>query len=313
TLNGLHIHNAPVGVDGPVLIDSGIGGGASSVTDDDGAGVLFRRASIAPGSTDALGALDAMSKNPELFYVNLHSTIHPGGAVRAQLASNVYHFAQAGGGGGSSTALSLTNPSATASASGFAYFFGADGKPLDTVVNNAAVPFLIPPSGTVTLSTNSRSAVKSGYARVVSPDIVIPGFTFSVPGYAAASGEASTQDAFAFRAAVSRDGSGVNEAGVAVVNVSDQPVRVVLTLTSSGIARPAGRTTVILAPGEQISRFLGELFPGVGNFSGLLRIVGLTPFPSKTLIATVVQLTATQASVVPLTRATKVEEVAEEN
>ncbi|MBI4456304.1 MAG: CHRD domain-containing protein [Acidobacteria bacterium] len=306
TFTGLHIHNGPASISAPVVISSGIGSGANSVTDEDGVGVLFRRATIGPSSAAGLSALDDMQKNPELYYINLHTPTNPGGAVRAQLATNVHQFAQVGAGNGSSTSITLTNPSATTSASGFVFFFAPDGKPQDAIVNDASVPFVIPPSGSVTLATNSQSAVRAGYARVVSPDVVIPNITFLLPGLPPASGGASTQDAFTFHAPVSRSTSEGREAGVAVANVSTQTVRVVFSIVDAGGRRPrAGRTSVILAPGEQFSRLLGELFPELEEFQGTLRIAALAPFPSKSIIVTVVQFGPDQFSIVPLTLSTK--------
>ena len=63
-LTGSHIHAAPAGVNGPVIIDF-----SSSLN-----GV----------TTDADAALITPVSAPN-FYVNLHNSAHPGGAIRGQL------------------------------------------------------------------------------------------------------------------------------------------------------------------------------------------------------------------------------------
>lgn len=88
TLTGLHIHNAPAGVSGAVVISSRM----PTFTDADGSGSIFRRTEIP--STDAAGlrALQGILARPELYYVNLHSSVYPGGAVRAQMAAEQLVF-----------------------------------------------------------------------------------------------------------------------------------------------------------------------------------------------------------------------------
>jgi hypothetical protein len=70
---GAHIHEAPVGVDNPAplvgLIDGTFSGTAGSYQ-------------ACTRSTEA----DAIAENPENYYVNIHSDVYPGGAIRGQLA-----------------------------------------------------------------------------------------------------------------------------------------------------------------------------------------------------------------------------------
>ncbi len=81
---GLHIHRGAAGVNGPVMIDTGITA-ATSVIDETGIGVITRQVQILPNNTAALSALRDMLVDPAGFYVNLHTTQFPGGAIRAQL------------------------------------------------------------------------------------------------------------------------------------------------------------------------------------------------------------------------------------
>lgn len=81
---GLHIHEGPAGVNGPVRIDSGIVA-ASPRLSANGFGNLFY---VFNASTDAaLAAVNGLLRSPENFYLNLHTTSHAAGAVRAQMAA----------------------------------------------------------------------------------------------------------------------------------------------------------------------------------------------------------------------------------
>ncbi len=72
TPSGLHIHRAPVGVAGPVLVGF---------------------ATPAPGRTSTFQCvhvedeeiLDAIAANPQQHYLNLHTPVFPPGAIRGQL------------------------------------------------------------------------------------------------------------------------------------------------------------------------------------------------------------------------------------
>jgi uncharacterized protein (TIGR03437 family) len=84
TFTGLHIHRGNAGANGPVLIDSRVSAG-NPVVDASGRGAITRSAEIAAGSPN-VAVLSEIINNPDGFYLNLHSTANPGGAVRAQLA-----------------------------------------------------------------------------------------------------------------------------------------------------------------------------------------------------------------------------------
>ena len=87
TLTGFHIHSGAVDVSGPVVISSGL----SSTPDSDGAGSLTF---TTPNLTTAaqLAALTGLVATPHLYYINLHTTDNPGGAIRGQCTSETHFY-----------------------------------------------------------------------------------------------------------------------------------------------------------------------------------------------------------------------------
>ncbi len=85
TFTGLHIHNGAAGVNGPVSIDSGLNARAP-IESSTGNGNVFRI--VTTSATGALQALNSVVSTPELHYMNIHSTVNPGGIMRAQLVTD---------------------------------------------------------------------------------------------------------------------------------------------------------------------------------------------------------------------------------
>jgi len=83
TFTGLHIHNAVAGVNGPIVIDTGLTA-ATAVVANPGSGKIFRTVNYASTDT-ALRFVTGLLAAPENYYVNIHSTVSPGGLMRAQL------------------------------------------------------------------------------------------------------------------------------------------------------------------------------------------------------------------------------------
>jgi uncharacterized protein (TIGR03437 family) len=84
TFTGLHIHDGPAGVAGNVTINTGLGGG-NTVVSDTGSGNIYRIVTVA--TTAGFATLNSIVKDASQQYVNLHTTINPGGAIRSQLAT----------------------------------------------------------------------------------------------------------------------------------------------------------------------------------------------------------------------------------
>ena len=75
-ITGLHIHQAAKGTNAPVLVSSGV----ASFTDLDGQGNITM---VVTGTSPA--TLQAILDNPRNYYVNLHTSVNPGGALREQM------------------------------------------------------------------------------------------------------------------------------------------------------------------------------------------------------------------------------------
>jgi hypothetical protein len=76
TITGLHVHQGAKGTNGPVVIDSGV----TSFTDADGQGNVT---TVVTGVSPT--TLQAILDSPRGYYVNLHTSANPSGALRDQL------------------------------------------------------------------------------------------------------------------------------------------------------------------------------------------------------------------------------------
>lgn len=71
---GLHVHRAAKGVNGPIVVSSGL-----AAADADGVGNVTAVVAGDPAT------LQAILDNPRGHYVNLHTSVNPAGALRAQM------------------------------------------------------------------------------------------------------------------------------------------------------------------------------------------------------------------------------------
>jgi hypothetical protein len=77
-LNIMHIHRGAKGVNGPVLVNSGMTAGEWKLTA--GAGTISKNI-----ATIDAALLNEIIASPAGFYYNVHSTLHGGGVIRGQL------------------------------------------------------------------------------------------------------------------------------------------------------------------------------------------------------------------------------------
>ncbi|MDX2029921.1 MAG: CHRD domain-containing protein, partial [Blastocatellia bacterium] len=80
TVVGLHIHEGVAGANGPVRVDSRLTA-ANSVTFASGAGLI----DLTSNTLTDVAMLTRLLTNPTGFYVNLHTSVNPAGALRAQI------------------------------------------------------------------------------------------------------------------------------------------------------------------------------------------------------------------------------------
>lgn len=83
SITGLHIHDGAAGVAGPVTISSGIGGD-NTIVSDTGNGNIFKI--VTASNASGIGTLNNIVTDASKAYVNLHTSVNPGGAIRDQLA-----------------------------------------------------------------------------------------------------------------------------------------------------------------------------------------------------------------------------------
>jgi hypothetical protein len=76
SITGLHIHQAAKGTNGAVVVSSNV----APFTDTDGHGNIT---TVVAGTSPA--TLQAILDNPRNYYVNLHTSVNPGGAMREQM------------------------------------------------------------------------------------------------------------------------------------------------------------------------------------------------------------------------------------
>ena len=87
TATGLHIHNAAVGINGPIVIPTDVNGTDKSLAIDATGRMRIQKQVQFPTTSPAVAVstIQDMAANPQNYYVNIHTTVSPGGAMRGQL------------------------------------------------------------------------------------------------------------------------------------------------------------------------------------------------------------------------------------
>ncbi len=85
TVRGLHIHESPAGVNGGIVIDTGLSA-TNTIVNPAGRGIFSQTVLLTTPAS--IGAMTRLLVNPAGFYVNLHTGENPGGAIRGQLGGS---------------------------------------------------------------------------------------------------------------------------------------------------------------------------------------------------------------------------------
>jgi CHRD domain-containing protein len=296
TFTGFHIHHpGAAGVNAGVVINTGLSATAP-VDSPTGSGNITRVVDVPSTNAAGLAALSALISAPDTAYVNLHTTQFAGGVVRSQLFPVLNAVAQAAGGGEWISSITISNPSATASVQGIVNLFQTSGTPFPEALSDPNIPFLIPPSGTVTINTHNLGTLTGGFARIYSNGTVNVGVRYLHPAFtsAAAAATSITSRSISIPVAVGTP-SAFSNTGIALLANTTGTLTLSLT-SSSGAAIAGGSRTIDVTAGQQIIGFVRDLLPGVTatQFSGTLTVSGLT---GSTLSGLAMQFDGTLAPV----------------
>ena len=264
TLTGLHIHNANVGINGPVVVNSGV----TSVVSDTGTGNVFRKVDVLQTDSGGLQALAGIVDAATGYYVNLHTTLNPAGMMRGQLLQSSSFIPQTTGGGGWITSVTISNPSSTRSVEGIVKFFEIAGTPFPENLIDPTIPVWIPPSGSVTLNTHNQGTLTNGFARIDSDGEVTTQVSYLNPNFTSSGVNVPTTT----RSATAEISIG-NGQRTAVAVLGVEGGHVVFTVRDR-LGAIVGSAAVDLGHLEHYAGFIDELIPGLSGstFEGTLGI-----------------------------------------
>ena len=200
--------------------------------------------------------------------------------IAAQAPTDVANFAQFGDGLGLSSSLVLVNSSRERSVSGRVRLFGPLGEPLSVGVNSRLrrgdFTFSVPPLGVGFFDTEGQGEVlTTGSVEVGSNDSIGSTVLFESPSGVAGVGPA--EQGTTLLVPIELNSNSLLNTGIALVNPSDEPRNVTLTLRREDGVPVTGATAVELLPARgQLARFPEEVFADSGidlsQFRGNLEV-----------------------------------------
>jgi hypothetical protein len=140
-------------------------------------------------------------------------------------------------------------------------------------ITDPNIGFLIPPSGSVTVTTSNAGALTGGFARVFSNGTVNVGTRYTHPQFTSAISSATTVTSRSVSLPVAVGTTANQNTGVAILAGSAGTLTLSLR-DSNGNAIAGGSRTVDVTAGQQVAAFVRELLPGVTQtqFTGTLTI-----------------------------------------
>src|SRR6266850_1371027 len=217
TFTGLHIHYpGTAGVNGPVIINTGLSA-ASTLASTTGSGNVTRVVPVDSSNPTAITTLMALISAPDTAYVNIHSTQFSGGVARSQMFPIANTVAQIAGGGDWTSLVTIRNPSGTSAVQGIVDFFQSNGSLMPDAITHPSIPFLIPPSGSTTVSTHNKGNLGAGFARVFSNGNVTVESRYVHPSFIANSSTNTTVTAGSVSVPVAVGATANQTTGVALI------------------------------------------------------------------------------------------------
>src|SRR5437660_1721332 len=173
TFTGLHIHYpGTAGVNGPVIINTGLNA-SSTVDSPTGSGNITRAVPVDSSNPTGIATLNALITAPDTAYVNIHTTQFGGGVARSQMFPIANPVAQIAGGGDWTSMVTIRNSSSPSAVQGVVDFFQSNGSLMPDAITHPSIPILIPPSGSITVSTHNKGNLGAGFAKVFSNGNVV--------------------------------------------------------------------------------------------------------------------------------------------
>jgi hypothetical protein len=298
TFVGLHIHfPGPAGILGPVTINTLITGG-NSVVSTSGSGNITRVVEVPSTNVNGIATLNALITAPETAYINLHSTTFGGGVVRSQMRGVVNTVADAVGGGEWLTSITIRNPS-DAAVQGIVNFFKSDGSLMPAAIVDPNISFLIPASGSITISTHNKGDLAVGFAKIFSNGEVTAESSYISSSFPPNTQTGKTVTARSVSVPISVGVTPPTDTGVAIVAGSSGTLTFVVR-NQIGIPLPGTSRIIDVTAGQHISAFVRQLVPAIATWqvTGTLTITA----SSGTISALALQFdgTVTPVTVTPL-------------